>query len=356
MPKVSRQVTISGQNGYVALDEGEKAAYEVRFYFSDLTTQAYQAENVKWFPARKFFGRVAFAQEEYVIEEKLINFNNELLGRFYSPSFQLLHELQCMHIESQYLALDAYQSLVAYAQSIALDLPISLPIVNTAAVISFARAITLQNAQPAHLYDLGLGGPDYVAYKQRLTPRMPIDGFYYSMEGLASGALTIQSWQFEEACPFPNGVASTRDNQGRPPSSAGGPDEPGRPGSVPPPSNNSKPPVPGDQKGPSTADPNPLPPPSKPSSQPVNTEAGKRYLVRSEYTQYGFTNVGERALWGPITPWITIDVGSVGGREASWYAGAGPAGGRDRIQQVSWNKENTNSIPTGFKVTIVRTL
>lgn len=352
----SRQVIMSGQNKYVPLNEFEKACYLLEFFWTDLTTQFSQDVNAAWTPPRKFFGRVCFQAREYVVYEKLINFNNELLHTETNAIRYLQHHASCMQIESNWLLLDALVSTRLITDTL-------LPVGGVSEAVTAAAYLVLRtNAQ------LFLNGQEssftqqiiqqqHRAYSQRPTPRHVLDGFSYSMANFASGQLTIRGYGFDEACVFPNTtIDSNPDNRAAPPSSAGGDDVAGSAGNVPSATGTSDPPPPGQQSPPSSEDPSPAPPPGKPGIPPDTTLDGVGYIVN-----YGFEDDNglkfaiTSELLGPISGWETSTNGFNTVRSL-YQRGSVPGAPRRLVRRVEWfpGSDFPNQRFTGFYVKILR--
>lgn len=265
MPITTRDIILSGQNQYVPFTDGEKQAYLVELWYTGLTTQIAQYRNDRWFPSRKFFGRLVASARDYVIEEVEIVWDNQLVFREFATQRFLQHHASCMQIENQHLKIDALVSSRFITDTVLPGSPEEDAIGAAAFLALRANAQKFLGALPSSFTQQILQ-QDYVAYKPRPTPGLECDGFYYSMENAASGKMSIRTYLFDEACVFPNTfIDSSPNNRAAPPATAGGSDVPGGPGVTPPPTGSAPPPPSGQPPAPTSEDPNPGGPPIKPT-------------------------------------------------------------------------------------------
>jgi hypothetical protein len=305
-----RKIIVSGQSKYVPLTEQEKGSYLLRFYFTDLTTPASQSVNFEWEPDRKFFGRFTFCHGVYVAHEKLVHFNNELIHEERADALLLNHNAQCAYVDVQHVNIEAIAAQPASAiTAIAIE---KNPVVSVIGALITGLIGTLTNldggvSKRINLIALltgqasntpgSLEATDWTAITPRNAPGHPLDGFYYSMEGLSSGELTIRSFFIDDRCFIPTtSIPSSRNEGAPPPSSAGGVDVPGQPGGVPPSTGDGPPPVPGLPAPPSLDIPNPGGPPTKPAPPPPVQVPGRVYLVTVTFFQQGATRRPPPAL------------------------------------------------------------
>jgi len=352
----SRQVIMSGQNKYVPLNEFEKGSYLLEFFWTDLTTQFSQSVNLDWTPPRKFFGRVCFQAREYVVYEKLINFNNELLHSETNVARYLQHHASCMQIENNWLLLDALVSTRFITDTV---LPTASP---TEAIAAAAYLALRQNAQnflnaQESSFTQQILQQQHKAYSQRPTPRQVLDGFSYSMENFASGQLTIRGYNFDEACAFPNtAIDSNPDNRASPPASAGGDDVAGGPGGTPPATGTGDPPPPGAPAAPSQEEPLPAPPPKKPGPTPDGTLPGVGYIVEYGWTERGREQRIRSTVLGSVSAWKFESPGPSPTFRTSHFDTGGGTPTPGRVNGIQWNilsYDNAADAPSGFFLTVI---
>jgi len=310
MAVIERKITVSGQSKYVALNEVEKGAYLLRFYFTDLTTPVSQYVNFEWEPDRKFFGRFTFAQGVYVVHERLLHFNNQLVLEERADSLLLNHNAQCSYVDIQHLGIEAVAAQPASAiTAIAIE---KNPVVSVLGNLIAGLLGTLTNldgpvTKRINLISLlkgqasntpgSLEATDWTAIKPRNAAGHALDGFYYSMEGLSSGEMTIRAFYLDDDCVIPTTTTpSSRNETPPPPASAGGADVPGQSGGVPASTGDGPPPVPGLPAPPSQDIPTPGLPPTKPAPPPPQQVPGRTYLVTVTFVQQGATRRPPPAL------------------------------------------------------------
>jgi hypothetical protein len=285
---ITRDVVMSGQDKYVPLTDAEKKGYLLEFWFTDLTTQTFQYENSKWFPARKQFGRFILAAEDYVMSEHEIKYTNQLIVTEQATLRYLQHHASCVEIASQNLAIDAAVSNY-FVQSSLQFTPPPLDIAIAAAYLVFRQ--NGQNFLDRKLssFTSQLQQQQYLAYEPRPAPGLTATGVYYSMDNFATGKLSIRSYLFDSACTFPNSdVDSSPNNRASPPATAGGAPVPGSPSNAPPATGTAPPPESGRPPVPTAEDPNPGGPPSKPGQDgPPDQVPGRAYRVKVSFSQAG---------------------------------------------------------------------
>lgn len=368
MAVAERQITVSGANQYVPLTRQERESYLLEFWFTSLQGQKAPYTNFEWYPLKKFYGRFAFASGLYVVEEKLCHFSNELLAAFRADALNLNENLQCAYVDIQALSVEAVAAQPASSiTALAIEKSGGITAIASLVTALFSTLTNLDGGVSGRLalVDIITGMPGKVKGgvldppRKFIQPRAavghPIDGLFYSMSDFASGAVTIRSYYNAVACFIPGtDQRAATDERQPPPATAAGGESAGGPGSSPPATGTGSPPEQGAPAPGTPLLPSPLPPVDRPGEQPPGQTPGVQYIYEYGYTIGGRQQVTRSTAPGVISGWKTVNVGSVGGRRASFTYGGGSPGGPFPGVSVDWNVNGfPNQIPSGFFVRII---
>jgi hypothetical protein len=307
MTKTSRQVVISGKDRFVPLNDQEKRAHLLYVWVAFTRSSSNGYFNFNWFKTQGLYARMTFWRDNFVIEEKLIKYANQLVYKESGP------DLRSEIIRSCTAVNDAKRSADEFGYEFTRKLEeLEAEPINTPAI----AVVTAQLLYAAGVTNLLLGGDaekflqgpqaPYYWYKGFNGHGCLLEGIGYSCEDGVEGELTIHSYN-EEWCFKPGTFTPIgRDETGRPPASSS--DAPpagggGGGGSTTPPSGTAPPPPTGVPVPAGPDDPGGYKPPTGPNdgSPPGQSVACALYEIEITGTRFGGrTETSRRTVPGQV--------------------------------------------------------